>query len=117
MSYYTQTNQIECVDWVSAPIKEFCGNLTPQKWALIKRYCILADKFAFTKIYIWGGALAKHLAYNEPIHNYIANPSLLKTGQGYHYGSGKKIKQTHLANIEPLLPPKICSCCKQTINS
>lgn len=85
------TNTVECLDWAGQKIKPFCGEFTYQRWAHIKRFCNLSEDFPFTRIYIWAGMQQKHLAYSEPIHNYIKNPAFLLTGQGYHFGSGKTL--------------------------
>lgn len=94
VSYDLTTNTIECVDWISRKINPFCGEMTPELWKNIYHYCRLKKHPNCTKIYIWAGMDRKHLAYNEPIENYINNPSSLKTGQGFHYGSGKRYDTT-----------------------
>lgn len=111
VEYNPTTNYIECVDWVSATIREFSGTFTKRKWALIKRFCNLSNEFPFTRIYIWKDMREKHLAYGEPIHNYIKDTSLLQTGQGFHYGSGKKHYSTGTAS--ELKEWSRCPTCKQ----
>lgn len=93
VTYFPIENKIECVDWCSQKIKPFCGKFTPELWNEIKSYCRLQTEDrhrASTRIYIWAGMEKKHLAYSEPIENYLNNINLLQTGQGFHYGSGKR---------------------------
>lgn len=101
VSYDATLNKIECVDWVSEKINVFCGVFDNDMLQRLKPYCKLGS-FPNTRIYIWAGIEKKHLAYGEPIENYLKDVNLWKTGQGFHFGSGKRYGE-----IEK---PK-CECC------
>lgn len=92
VTYDTEDDYISCIDWCGQQIPPFCGKFTLELWEEIKKWCRVNDTFPYTRIYIWAGMEKKHLAYCEPIKNYIENIDLLKTGQGFHYGSGKKFE-------------------------
>jgi hypothetical protein len=83
--YEVSSNKIECVDWVSKKINAFCGVFDNDMIERIKPYCTLGD-FPSTRIYIWAGIEKKHLAYNEPVDNYLKDVGLWKTGQGLRSG-------------------------------
>lgn len=93
VSYDLVDNSIISTNWIGLPIKYLSGKLTNELWDSISNYC--TDR---TTIYIWAGMDIKHLAYCEPIDNYLKNPHLLKTGQGFsfhskiRYGQSEKIK-------------------------
>lgn len=94
--YDLTTNQIKCVDWGSVKIKRLCGELTPELWEELNNYCYKESNnhklnhywHVPTRIYIWSGIETKHLAYGEPIDNYLKDFSLLKTGQWFSFESG-----------------------------
>ena len=86
MVYYNLTdNTIKSKNFGGIDIAPFSGTFSLEKWNSIKEFCSKR-----TKIYIWAGMEEKHLAYCEPIKAYIDDINLLKTGQGYHYKSGKR---------------------------
>jgi len=91
VEYNLETDYIHCIGWDGKDIYPFCGKFSSELWGEITKWSRLT-KFPCTTIYIWQGMSKKHLAYNEPIENYIRDVSLLKTGQGYHFGSGKTFK-------------------------
>lgn len=100
---------IECVDWISKKIHPFCGEFSLEMIEKIKPYCRKNEDYppVPTRIYIydeWG----RNLAYNEPIKNYLENPNLIYSGQGYHYGSGKRWETRN---------EKKCEQCGQTIKN
>lgn len=97
VEYDTTDNSVSCINWIGKKIYPFCGELSPDRWDKIKKYC--GQK---TKIYIWAGMEKKHLAYCEPINNYLSDEKLLQTGQGYHWRSGKRYGEVK--------NPK-CPCC------
>lgn len=93
--YYPLTNMVGCTDWASFKIWKFSGILTPELWQEIKHHCRATEtpRHVPTRIYIWAGEEKKFLAYCEPIENYLYDKTLLQTGQGFHYGSGKTWEQ------------------------
>lgn len=93
--YCTITNTVRCEDWYSQVIWKFTGAFTPELWKEIKSFCRFPDnpRLVPTRIYISAGAEKKFLAYCEPIEPYFKNETLLQTGQGFHYGSGKQHPQ------------------------
>lgn len=93
ISYDFKLNKIECIDWYSVKIDAFCGVFDEAMLERIKPYCRLGD-FPHTKIYIWAGMQKKHLAYGEPVENYLKDINLWKTGQGFHFGSGVRYGQS-----------------------
>lgn len=91
VTYDLTDDVVVCTDWNGKNIYPLCGEFSEELWSEITKWSRLT-KFPCTTIYIWGGLDKKHLAYNEPIENYLREPSLLKTGNGYHFGSGKVYK-------------------------
>lgn len=81
--YDLTDNTLITYDWISQRISPFSGKFSSDKWKEIKEYCE-----GRTTIYVWAGMDKKHLAYNEPIQNYLEDENLLRTGQGFHFGSG-----------------------------
>lgn len=109
INYDSSTNEIECLGWTSQRISSFSGKLTSELWEEIKPWCKLNTNYnnrPCTTIYIWAGMERKHLSYGEPIDNYLNDINLLQTGQGFHYGSGKKYGESE---------KKICPTCHQEI--
>lgn len=87
--YYPNSNYIECQDWCSQKISSLSGKYSSEFWNYIKPYFRKGTTQGIpTRIYIWAGMEKKHLAYCEPVENYVANEKLLQTGQGFHFGSG-----------------------------
>lgn len=80
--YDTTLNKIECYNWISEKIHPFCGVFTPEMFEEIKLHCNIG-KFRISRIYIWAGSEIKHLAYCEPIEDYLKDINLWKTGRGY----------------------------------
>lgn len=78
ISYQKDENRIECTSWggerIIALSGEFCDGLFDE----IKKWC--GER---TTIYIWSSSQNRHLAYNEPVENYLTWPALLKKGQGF----------------------------------
>lgn len=107
--YFTETNMVECEDWCSKKIWKLTGALTPDLWQQIKLYCRTpkTPSHVPTRIYIWAGMNEKFLAYCEPIDNYLKDEKLLQTGQGFHYGSGRRYGEEE---------KKKCPTCGQIIN-
>lgn len=97
VSYDLTDNTLIAYDWISQKISPFSGKFSSAKWNELKEYC--EER---TTIYVWAGMQKKHLAYNEPIQNYLADENLLRTGQGFHFGSGKRYGEVE--------KPK-CPCC------
>jgi len=85
VTYDLTDNTLTSRGWISQRIPPFSGKFSSDKWKEIKEYC--GER---TVIYIWAGMDKKHLAYHEPIQNYLDDENLLKTGQGFHFGSGKR---------------------------
>jgi len=85
-------NRMVCLNFCGEHIDSLPKDFTEQSFETLKPYCRLSEDYypVPTRIYIWTGMETKHLAYGEPIKNYFENKSLLKTGQGYHFGSGKR---------------------------
>lgn len=83
--YDLTDNTIRSKNFGGIDIAPFSGTFSLEKWNALKEFCSKR-----TKIYIWAGMEEKHLAYGEPIKAYLDDISLLKTGQGYHFKSGKR---------------------------
>lgn len=88
VTYYLEDDYIHCIGWDGKDLYPFCGDFSLELWNEITKWSRLT-KFPYTMIYIYARGDKKYLAYREPIENYLREPSLLKTGQGYHFGSGK----------------------------
>lgn len=90
IAYDVETNTVECDDWIGKRINGLSGALTDELWRKIGKYCrgVNYNKM-HTQIYIWAGE-RKYLAHCEPATDYLNNKELLKTGNGYHFGSGKR---------------------------
>jgi hypothetical protein len=91
VEYNLETDYIHCIGWDGKIIYPFCGKFSLELWSEITKWSRLT-KFPYTLIYIYAGNDRKHLAYREPIEDYLKDVSLLKTGNGYHYGSEKVYK-------------------------
>ena len=89
VQYDLTTDTLTAYDWVSEAISPFSGKFSSKKFQSMSGWCSKR-----TCIYIWAGMDKKYLAYHEPIKDYLADESLLRTGQGYHHGSGKRYGET-----------------------
>lgn len=81
------TRKVTCDDWYGHKISSLCGPLTDALWSDIKKYSKTGKTFPYTRISVYNSVKQGHLAAMEPAHNYLASPSLLGTGQGFHSGS------------------------------
>ena len=104
VDYDLTTNEITCKNWLSEDI--LSGEYSKELWEKIKPMCRVQGYPKGTVIFIWAGMERKHLAYNEPIENYLNDPELLKTGQGFSWES--KVRYGESSRLR-------CKSCGQTL--